>query len=60
MKIREHCFEGEFEEMPMTIAKGHLAIESVIRSSEDAYKQKNKVEEVCGSDKGCTPAPKVV
>ena len=47
MKIREHCFEGEFEEMPMTIAKGHLAMESAIPSSEDAYKQKNKVEEVC-------------
>ena len=60
MKIREHCFEGEFEETPMTIAKGHLAMESAIPSSEDAYKQRNKVEEVCDSNKGCTPAPNVL
>ena len=44
----------------MTIVMGHLAMESAIPSSEVAYKQRNKVEEACGSNKGCTPAPKVL
>lgn len=46
MKIREQCYKGTLKEIPMKVAKDHLAMENAIPSSKDTYKQRNKIGEI--------------